>query len=37
MNRWQEFVTVTSSTQAIDRRDRGQEAVTNAAVLRTAD
>jgi len=37
MNRWQEFVIVTSNTRAIDRRDRGQEAMTNAAVLQTAD
>jgi len=37
MDRRQEFVIVTSNTQAIDRRDRGQEAMTNAAVLQTAD
>jgi hypothetical protein len=37
MNRWQEFVIVLRNTQAIDRRDRGQEAMTNAAVLQIAD
>jgi hypothetical protein len=33
MDRWQEFVIATSDAQAIDRRDREQEAMTNAAVL----
>jgi hypothetical protein len=33
MGRWQEFVIVMGNTQAVDRRDRGQEAMTNAAVL----
>jgi hypothetical protein len=37
MNRGQEFVIVTSNTQAIVRRDREPEAMTNAAVLQTAD
>jgi hypothetical protein len=33
MNRWQKFVIASSDTQAIDRRDREHEAMTNAAVL----
>jgi len=37
MDRRQEFVIVLRNTQAIDRRDREQEAMTNAAVLQTAD
>jgi hypothetical protein len=37
MDRWQEFVIVLRDAQAIDRRDREQEAMTNAAVLQTAD
>jgi len=37
IDRRQEFVIVTSNTQAIERRDREQEAMTNAAVLQTAD
>jgi hypothetical protein len=37
MDRGQEFVIASSNTQAIDRRDREREAMTNAAVLQTAD
>jgi hypothetical protein len=37
VDRRQEFVIVLRNTQAIDRRDRAQEAMTNAAVSQTAD
>jgi hypothetical protein len=33
MDRWQKFVIVIGNSQAVDRRDREQEAMTNAAVL----